>query len=295
MTADEVARVHALLTHTDPTVRRQGVVLAQSFDDWSAVTAGCAVAPDGLVCTPSGVVTAEVLELMFTGRRTTPAQVTALDLSRTAVDSVACLRPLTGLRHLNLLETAVSDVGPLADLASLRTLDLTRCRALTDIAPLGGLTTLETLSLAGCRAIQSVAVLTRLPQLASLDLSFLDERLQDVETVSALTGLTQLHLANWYALESLECLSALTGLTHLDLDECEGLETLDDLSGMESLRSLSLVSCSRLRSVQGVRGLSELTSLSVLFCRAIEDLETLDGHPRLCLADLRRMVEYPIH
>ena len=293
MTADEVARVHALLTHPDPTVRRQGVVLAQSFDDWSAVTAGCAVAPDGVVCTPSGVVTAEVLELMFTGPR--PAQVTALDLSRTAVDSVACLRPLTGLRHLNLLETAVSDVGPLAEFASLRTLDLTRCRALTDIAPLGGLTTLETLSLAGCRALQSVAVLTQLPQLTSLDLSFLDERLHDVETVSALTGLTRLHLANWYALESLECLSALTALTHLDLDECEGLETLDDLSGMESLRSLSLVSCSRLRSVQGVRGLSELTSLSVLFCRAIEDLETLDGHPHLCLADLRRMVEYPIH
>lgn len=49
MTAEEVARVRELLTHEDHEHQRQGLELAKSFGDYSAVFEGCSIDEDGKI------------------------------------------------------------------------------------------------------------------------------------------------------------------------------------------------------------------------------------------------------
>ena len=114
-----------------------------------------------------------------------------LDLSGNAVSDLWPLAAMSDLEVLNLGDNAVSDLGPLSGLTALRRLDLSGNRV-TDLRALSGLRRLEVLVLDG-NEVSDLAPLWGLKKLAHLDLGH--NRVEDAALLREARSLQRLDLA----------------------------------------------------------------------------------------------------
>ena len=114
-----------------------------------------------------------------------------LDLSGNAVSDLWPLAAMSDLEVLNLADNAVSDLGPLSGLTGLRRLDLSGNRV-TDLRALSGLRRLEVLVLDG-NEVSDLAPLWGLKKLAHLDLGH--NRVEDAALLREARSLQRLDLA----------------------------------------------------------------------------------------------------
>jgi hypothetical protein len=137
MRNEEVSKILELLTHDDIDHQRQGLALAQSFDDFRAVFKGCVVDDQGKISLPEafGAPNASVIKGALESGVIDPLSVTNLAI------------PACG---------SITDLSFIEGLAEISKLDLSGCTALKDLDGIGGLKRLKELNLTGCSGLQNV-------------------------------------------------------------------------------------------------------------------------------------------
>ena len=170
---------------------------------------------------------------------------------RITEELVQSLKPLTGLRYLDLTKNELASInetlaGFLSVLTALKTLNLSDnyLTCVTGLSSLSGLTGLN-LSNNGLRGLTGLSTLHSLTQ---LNLS--DNLLSSAAGLSSLTALTDLNLSG-NLFSSATGLSSLTTLTTLDLAD----NMLNCVAGLASLTALTFLDMSK-------NGLDSVTSLT---------------------------------
>ncbi len=162
------------------------------------------------------------------GGETFMSDVISLDLSEKGISDISVLSQCTKLETLNLTGNEIEDLSPLLDLQELTWLSLWNNK-ITDISPLLSLTKLEYLDIEE-NEIENISALSGMTALEKLYTG--KNPLQSINTVYGLTSLKSLGLKEaGLTDEDIEGLSALTGLTELMLEDNEELseKTMDAL------------------------------------------------------------------
>ena len=198
-----------------------------------------------------------------------------LDLSQSAIQSLAPLAglPLVTLRMLN--DTGITDFKPLSSLTSLKVLDLSNC-GLTSLEPLAGLVALEELDVSGNRQLASLAGIESLRNLKELELTF--TAIRDLAPLARLPALEKVRLYG-FGFGAVPDLSGVKNLRDLNLGHND-LVDLGPLRKMTGLRRLVLMQNAKLENLAPLASLPQLAELD-LQSTAVKSLAPLAKLPAL--------------
>lgn len=100
---------------------------------------------------------------------------------------------------------------------------------------------------------------------------------ENVDALTALTGLTWLELTNCPALQNVDALKGLTGLRSLELGDCTSLQNVDALKSLTALEVLILRDCTALQNVDALKNLTALKTLHLRDCPSLQNVDALKG------------------
>lgn len=173
-------------------------------------------------------------------------------------------------------------------------LDLTQSNEavpIKDLSFLRALKELRELSLRGFDLVDDVSSLSGLVQLGKL--AFEGKSISNIEPLSQLFGLTELHFLSCPKLKDIKPLSSLKNLKHLSLDGCNNVEDLTPLKLLTGLNKLDLSGCNKISMLGPIGKLSKLSELSLRDCQNAEASysDALASLPGLKQVDLTRVNE----
>lgn len=231
-----------------------------------------------------------------TSRLASFSRVEALDLKCSSVYDLEPLGRLTSLASLDLSLTQTRDLSPLAKLQRLAALKLDST-FVADVTPIACCSSLRVLSISGNTPVNTVSGLNALSKLREL---YVGKYFSDIESLSAITGLSTLGLScridNILPLRSLPVLAELRfGEEFINISQLSSFENLLSLS----LRGEGVVDISPLQNLRnlvrldlswtGVRDLRPLRNLSALSELDLSHTPVSDVSPLRSLPNLRSL------
>jgi len=140
--------------------------------------------------------------------------------------------------------------------------------------------------------------------------------LQNVDSISKLTGLTNLSISNCKSLQNVDGIANLTSLTSLKIFACKTLQNVDGIANLTNLNSLhldirsdqnclknlnfisrltnltslDLYYCDSLQNVDSISKLTGLTSLNLSVCKSLQDIGGLVNLPNLTKLNLSNCI-----
>jgi internalin A len=208
-------------------------------------------------------------------------QLRTLTLDSNPLGSLGCLASLTNLTDLHAAECGFTSLSFISALPNLKILDVDR-NAIQDITQLSVATNLTDIDL-DLNQVADATPLAGLQQLHSLELSFNSTNLNHLNSLSALTNLTLLHLAR-DGITNLSFLQTLAQLSDLDLGY-NLLTNITPLGGLPALHHIRL-NGNLVTNISALASIPALSNLELVQNR-VQSLFPLLFMTNLTLLDIR--------
>ena len=118
---------------------------------------------------------------------------------------------------------------------------------------------LKHLNLSHCDELRTLKPIQNLSKLQTLDLSFVKNRIHDMDLINKLPTLDKLEMREVPWLQDVDFFSNRCGVTELRLGGCDSLVNFSGLNKLSKLKLLDLHKCNYLKSLEAFKSLRLLT------------------------------------